>query len=111
MPELKNLADNLMIDRTPEGLRIQIVDQDKQSKFPLGSVPMADTAKKLMALVARVVARLPNKLSITGRTDVRAYTVVGNYGNRELSADRANASRRELITDGLPPEPFAAPEY
>lgn len=104
IPDLKNLADNLIIDRTPEGLRIQIVDQDKLSMFPLGSAEMADSARKLIALVSQVVKRLPNKLSITGHTDARPYATVRNYGNWELSADRANASRRELLIDGLPPE-------
>ncbi len=51
-----------------------------------------------------MVKRLPNKLSITGHTDARPYATVRNYGNWELSADRANASRRELLIDGLPPE-------
>ena len=104
IPELRNLADNLIIDRTPEGLRIQIVDQEKRSMFPLGSAQMEDSAKTLMALVAQVVQRLPNKISITGHTDSTPYAFGRAYGNWELSADRANASRRELINDGVPPE-------
>jgi len=102
VPDLKNLADNLLIDRTPEGLRIQIVDQDKRSMFPLGSAQMDDSAQKLMALVAQVVQKLPNKVSITGHTDGTPYAFGRNYGNWELSADRANASRRELLNDGVP---------
>jgi chemotaxis protein MotB len=99
--ELKNLADNLIIDRTPEGLRIQIVDQEKRSMFPSGSAQMADNAQKLMGLVALVVQKLPNKVSITGHTDATPYAFGRYYTNWELSADRANASRRELITDGV----------
>ncbi|HXP76413.1 MAG TPA: flagellar motor protein MotB [Stellaceae bacterium] len=102
VPELKNLADNLLIDRTPEGLRIQIIDQEKRSMFPLGSAQMADNAQKLMALVALVVQKLPNKVSITGHTDAAPYAFGRYYTNWELSADRANASRRELVTDGVP---------
>ena len=101
VPELKNLSDNLIIDRTPEGLRIQIVDQEKRSMFPLGSAQMADSAQKLMALVALVVQKLPNKVSITGHTDAAPYAFGRNYTNWELSADRANASRRELVSDGV----------
>ena len=101
VPELKNLADNLIIDRTPEGLRIQIVDQEKRSMFPLGSAQMADNAQKLMGLVSQVVQKLPNKVSITGHTDAAPYAFGRNYTNCELSADRANASRRELINDGV----------
>jgi len=104
IPELRNLADNLLIDRTPEGLRIQIVDQERRSMFPLGSAQMEDSAQKLMALVAQVVQRLPNKISITGHTDATPYAWGRAYGNWELSADRANASRRELVNDGVPIE-------
>ena len=102
VPELKNLADNLLIDRTPDGLRIQIVDQEKRSMFPLGSAQMEESAQKLMALVALVVQRLPNRISITGHTDSTPYAWGRSYGNWELSADRANASRRELVDDGVP---------
>jgi len=101
VPELKNLSDNLIIDRTPEGLRIQIVDQEKRSMFPLGSAQMADSAQKLMALVALVVQKMPNKVSITGHTDAAPYAFGRYYTNWELSADRANASRRELVSDGV----------
>jgi chemotaxis protein MotB len=107
IPDLKNLAENLVVDRAPEGLRIQIVDQDKTSMFPLGSAEMAEPAKKLMALVTQVVQRLPNKLSVSGHTDSTPFTRAGNYGNWELSADRANASRRALVASGLPAERIA----
>ncbi len=107
IPDLKNLAENLVVDRTPEGLRIQIVDQDKTSMFALGSSEMAEPAKKLMALVTQVVQRLPNKVSVSGHTDATPFARIGNYGNWELSADRANASRRALVAAGLPSERIA----
>ena len=107
VPELQKLADNLVIDNTPEGLRIQLVDQDKQPMFPLGSAEMLDPAKKLMALVAQVVLRLPNKVAITGHTDSTPYPMAGKYSNWELSSDRANASRREFIADGVPADRIA----
>jgi len=107
IPDLKNLAENLVVDRTPEGLRIQIVDQDKTSMFPLGSSEMAEPAKKLMALVTQVVQRLPNKISVSGHTDATPFARAGSYGNWELSADRANASRRALIASGLPADRIA----
>ncbi len=107
IPDLKSLAENLVIDRTPEGLRIQIVDQDKTSMFALGSSEMAEPAKKLMALVTQVVQRLPNKVSVSGHTDATPFARIGNYGNWELSADRANASRRALVAAGLPSERIA----
>src|SRR2546428_456981 len=107
IPDLKSLAENLVVDRTPEGLRIQIVDQDKTSMFALGSSEMSEPAKKLMALVTQVVQRLPNKLSVSGHTDGTPFSRTGNYGNWELSADRANASRRALVGAGLPVERIA----
>jgi len=102
VPELRALANNLMIDETPEGLRIQIVDQDKTPMFPLGSADMLDPAKKLMSLITEVIKKLPNKISITGHTDSTQYAFSAKYTNWELSADRANASRREFLADGLP---------
>ena len=103
VPELRALANNLLIDETSEGLRIQLVDQDKTPMFPLGSAEMLDPAKKLMALVAQVILKLPNKISITGHTDSTQYALSAKYSNWELSADRANASRREFLAEGLPP--------
>jgi chemotaxis protein MotB len=107
IPELKSLAENLIVDRTPEGLRIQLVDQDKLSMFTSGSSDMAEPAKKLMALVSQVVQRLPNKVSLSGHTDATPFARTGNYGNWELSTDRANASRRALLAAGLPPDRIA----
>jgi chemotaxis protein MotB len=101
MPELKDLADSLMIDQTPEGLRIQLLDQDKLSMFPKGSSRLSENAQKLLAQVAQVVKSLPNKLTITGHTDSIPYAGVGGYSNWELSADRANASRKSLVEHGL----------
>jgi chemotaxis protein MotB len=102
LPELKGLADNLLVDRTPEGLRIQLVDQEKSPMFALGSYELVDSAKKLIAVVTQVVQRLPNQITITGHTDAIPYPGGRKYTNWELSADRANASRREFLTDGLP---------
>jgi chemotaxis protein MotB len=107
MPELAKLADNLIIENTPEGLRIQLVDQDKQPMYPLGSADMLDPAKKLIALVSQAVMKLPNKVAITGHTDSSTYPAGGKYTNWELSTDRANAARREFITDGVPEDRVA----
>jgi chemotaxis protein MotB len=101
LPELKGLGENLIVDRTPEGLRIQLVDQDKQPMFALGSAELVDSARKLIAVVTQVVQRLPNKITITGHTDAVPYPGGRRYTNWELSADRANSSRREFIADGL----------
>jgi chemotaxis protein MotB len=70
--------------------------------YPLGSAEMMEPAKKLISLVTQVIQKLPNKISITGHTDSTQYAFTAKYTNWELSADRANASRREFVADGLP---------
>lgn len=100
-PELAKLAESLLIDRTPEGLRIQIVDQDKYSMFPLGSAAMYDHTRRLLAEVAKIIAKLPNHIAVSGHTDSTPYSRSSSYSNWELSTDRALASRRALLDAGL----------
>ncbi|HBN22833.1 MAG TPA: motility protein MotB [Holosporales bacterium] len=100
-PELKELAKNLIIDETPEGLRIQIVDRDKTSMFKIGEAEPLPHTIKLFKLVARIVKKLPNKISITGHTDSKPYKNRKDYSNWELSSDRSNSARRHLIKSGL----------
>ncbi|MGB8275161.1 MAG: flagellar motor protein MotB, partial [Alphaproteobacteria bacterium] len=107
VPDLKDLAENLIIEQTPEGLRIQIVDQDRMSMFPRGSIVMHDKARLLMHKVAEVIKKMPQKITITGHTDATPYANAGGYDNWDLSTDRANASRRALIEAGLSPERIA----
>ena len=103
-PELAGLAKHLLIDQTPEGLRIQIVDQDRESMFPVGSARMPDRTRQLLGSIAQVMNKLPNRVSITGHTDATPYRSENGYGNWELSSDRANASRRMLIESGIQPQ-------
>lgn len=101
VPELALLQKSLIIDQTPEGLRIQLVDQEGYSMFPRGSAVMADRTRQLIDLVAKAVTALPNNLSISGHTDSTKYQNSNGYSNWELSSDRANAARRELAKDGV----------
>ncbi len=107
-PELKDLGENLMIDQTPEGLRIQIVDKDRTSMFPSGSAEMFAHTKKLMAMVVNSIKDIDNKISIKGHTDATPYSSASGYSNWELSTDRAHASRRALIEAGLPASRIAS---
>jgi len=101
-PELKELKKHLVIDQTPEGLRIQIVDQEGKPMFPSGSSRMHDRTKKLLAKITEVVQKLPNKVSISGHTDATPFRGSRKgFGNWELSTNRALASRRVLIENGL----------
>ena len=99
-PELRTMRDSLLIDQTPEGLRIQIVDQEGVAMFRSGSADMQDQARALLALVTNVVSTLPNRVAISGHTDSVKFGS-RNYTNWELSGDRANASRRALVESGL----------
>ncbi len=101
-PELSDLRNNIQIDMTPEGMRIQIVDQEGGALFRAGSAEMNARTRELISQIAKVVEGLPNDISISGHTDATPFNR-GNYSNWELSSDRANASRRELITSGINP--------
>ncbi|MDY0028330.1 MAG: flagellar motor protein MotB [Pseudobdellovibrionaceae bacterium] len=99
--ELKDLAKNLMVDMTPEGLRIQIVDQDGESMFPSGSARPYEKTVKLIDMVADIIKSMSNQISVRGHTDSVPYAKGADYTNWELSADRANASRRVLLEAGI----------
>lgn len=101
-PELKEMAKSLMMDMTREGLRIQIVDQEGKPLFTTGSSDLLPHTKKLLRKVSEVVQKLPNEISVRGHTDSVPYGPGSTYTNWELSADRANSSRRELLKGGLP---------
>ena len=103
-PELAELAKNLIIDMTPEGLRIQIVDQDGEPMFASGSARMFEKTKSLMMKVAEIVQATPNSISVRGHTDGVPYGPGADYTNWELSTDRANSSRRVLLEGGVPEE-------
>ena len=107
-PELHALSDAIRIDQTPDGLRIQIVDQAGKSMFPLGSDEMFAHTRKLMEMVASAVAQLPHHIAIRGHTDASPFVAGNGYSNWELSSDRANSSRRALLQAGLPPERIAS---
>lgn len=99
--ELQGLDENVMIDMTPEGLRIQILDQEGKPMFPIGSADMYDYTRELMATIAGVIETMPNDVSIRGHTDSYQYAPDASYTNWELSADRANSSRRVLMNNGI----------
>ncbi|KAB7740143.1 OmpA family protein [Parvibaculum sedimenti] len=101
-PDLAELSKNVIIDETPEGLRVQIVDQDGRSMFPSGLAEPYERTRKLIEAVAKIVMKLPNRISISGHTDSTPFTGAPGYGNWELTSDRANAARRIMARQGLP---------
>jgi len=102
VPTLRELTQSLLVDNTPEGLRIQLVDQEGLAMFPRGTAQMYDHTKKILSLVSEVVKKMPQMVAIEGHTDATKFRGEAGYSNWELSADRANASRRALIDLGVP---------
>jgi chemotaxis protein MotB len=98
---LRPFKDQLLLDITPEGLRIQIVDQQNRPMFDVGSAKLKDYTTVILKTLAVYLNTVPNRISMTGHTDIRPYPGGGNYTNWELSADRANAARRALESGGL----------
>ena len=97
---LTPFKDQILLDITPEGVRIQIIDHERRSMFPLGSAVLEPFADNILRELTTIIDNVPNRISISGHTDIRPYGRP-NYSNWELSADRANAARRSLILGGL----------
>ncbi len=105
MPELAELSKQLIIDQTPEGLRIQIVDQEGRSMFDQNSSRPNSRAQLLLRAVAKVIVQLPNRISITGHTSaVAGSSRASAAGDWQLSAQRADASRLILQAAGVDPD-------
>ncbi|HED2501301.1 flagellar motor protein MotB [Serratia ureilytica] len=101
-PRLKALRPHLLINMMDEGLRIQIIDSQNRPMFKTGSAQVESYMRDILRAIAPILNDLPNKISLSGHTDDIPYaTGERGYSNWELSADRANASRRELIAGGL----------
>lgn len=103
-PDLREMRDQMRFDMTMEGLRIQLIDSDKRPMFDLGSDNVEPHMSELLQTMAPLFNEVQYELRISGHTDNLPY-VKGyqGYSNWELAADRANASRRELIAGGLSP--------
>lgn len=101
-PTLKQFKRQLLIDITSEGLRIQIVDEQNRPMFNLASAELQSYTKIILREIGAVLNDVQNRVSLSGHTDAVQYSNAGRgYSNWELSADRANASRRELIAGGM----------
>ncbi len=105
LPNFDSLKNQIEIKMTPEGLRIELLETEKGTFFDLGSPEPNDTGKELLSLLAGELGKLPNKVSIEGHTDAKPFSGgANNYGNWELSTDRANAARRLMQNTGLQPD-------
>ncbi len=101
-PVLRQFRPQLLLDMTPDGLRIQILDQQNRPMFTTGSAVVQTYMRDVLRELAPLISELPNPITISGHTDALRYASGDrNYSNWELSADRANAARRELVAGGL----------
>jgi chemotaxis protein MotB len=107
-PKLGEFSSQIRLETTPDGLQIQIVDDQKRPMFDSGSAVVKPYMRDILREIGSALNGVENKISLDGHTDRAAY---GNgdrgYSNWELSADRANASRRELAAAGMPDDKLA----
>jgi chemotaxis protein MotB len=103
-PTLSEFRNQIRVDITPDGLRIQIVDDFKRPMFDLGGATVKSYMREILREIGKVLNEVDNRIALTGHTDSAPYSGgQRSYSNWELSADRANASRRELIAGGMNP--------
>lgn len=103
-PALNKFKSQLLLDITSEGLRIQIVDEKNRPMFAIGRAELQSYTKVILHEIGKMLNDVPNRISLSGHTDATPYpSGEKSYSNWELSADRANASRRELIAGGMSP--------
>ena len=103
-PLLKKYKNQLLLDLTSEGLRIQIVDEQNRPMFALAHANLQPYTKEILHAIGFVLNEVPNRIGLSGHTDSTPYMSDAGYSNWELSADRANASRRELVIGGMKEE-------
>lgn len=98
----EKLKNQIEMTITAEGLRIELMETDKGAFFPVGVAELNDNGKEIVAMLAQELGKLPNAVSIEGHTDAKPFSKNAEYGNWELSADRANSARRIM-------EPYLRP--
>ena len=103
-PVLQRSKDQILIEITQDGLRIQIVDAENRPMFASGSAQLQPYFEEILLSLSDTIAKVKKKISVSGHTDGQPYAGRRGYGNWELSSDRANATRRALIDAGLPAE-------
>ncbi|KQQ96837.1 flagellar motor protein MotB [Massilia sp. Leaf139] len=103
-PTLKKYQNQLLLDITSEGLRIQIVDEQNRPMFALAKATLQPYTSDILHVLGMVLNDVPNRIGLSGHTDSTPYFSDAGYSNWELSADRANASRRAMVVGGLADE-------
>jgi chemotaxis protein MotB len=107
-PKMAEFSSQIKLEITPDGLQIQIVDDQRRPMFDSGSATLKSYMRDILREIGTALLDVENKISLDGHTDRSAYGNAGRgYSNWELSADRANASRRELANAGMPEDKLA----
>ena len=107
-PKLAEFSQQIRLETTPDGLQIQIIDNQKRPMFDTGSAVVKPYMRDILREIGTALNDVENKISLDGHTDRAPYvSAVRSYSNWELSADRANASRRELVAAGMPDDKLA----
>ena len=107
-PKMAEFSSQIKLEITPDGLQIQIVDDQRRPMFDSGSATLKPYMRDILREIGTALLDVENKISLDGHTDRSAYGNAGRgYSNWELSADRANASRRELANAGMPEDKLA----
>jgi chemotaxis protein MotB len=104
MANFEKLKGQIDMTITSEGLRIDLMETESGTFFESGKAAPTDNGKELLLMLAQELGKLPNKISIEGHTDSKPFAGKGDYSNWELSADRANAARRLMQSEGLTPK-------
>jgi chemotaxis protein MotB len=99
--DFEKLKKQIEMTVTAEGLRIELLENEKGTFFPSGISEPSEDGKQILILLAKEMSRLPNTISIEGHTDSKPYSGSSGYSNWELSADRANAARRVMQQNGV----------
>ena len=103
MPKFEKFKDNIEMTITGEGLRLNLLESEHGLFFVSGSPEPTESGKELIRKLEHELVKLPNTIVIEGHTDAKPFSTKGEYSNWELSADRANAARRLMQEEGLPP--------
>ena len=106
--KLAEYSSQIRLDTTPDGLQIQIIDDQKRPMFDSGSATVKPYMRDILREIGAALNGVENKISLDGHTDRSSYSnAERGYSNWELSSDRANASRRELVAAGMPDDKLA----
>jgi len=101
-PMLSKFKSQIRVELTPEGLRIQVIEEGTRPMFEIGQAQVKDYMRDILRELSKLINDIPNRISLSGHTDAKPYAGgERGYSNWELSADRANASRRELVAGGI----------